>query len=197
MKRAALVLLAGLLAGCVSLSGQRPPPDTAGLTALENWAASGRIAVMTNGVGGSGSFTWRQEGTDTQLALRGPLGTGGVEITSDGVHLSVTDASGQAVDEQAQAALRARLGADLPLASLRYWMLGLPDPGAEAQVTESASVPLRVIDQRGWTIAYEAFERENGLDFPSKLTAVSGKVRLKLAVSDWQVPASGPGSGRP
>ena len=88
---------------------------------------------------------------------------------------------------QAEAALRARLGTDLPLASLRYWMIGLPDPAATAQVTESGSAPRRIIDQHGWNIAYDAFAEAGGFVLPSRVTATSGDVRLKLSVSDWAI----------
>ena len=42
-------------------------------------------------------------------------------------------AAGQPLDgEAARAELERRLGAQLPLAELRYWMLGVPAPGASA-----------------------------------------------------------------
>jgi outer membrane lipoprotein LolB len=143
------------------------------------------MALAAGKDGGSGGFVWQQQGPETRLRLRGPLGAGAVEIASDGEQLSVTDASGEVLGQDAQSALRARLGADLPLSSLRYWMLGLPDPATEARVTESVTAPLRVIDQRGWTIAYDAFTSTDGLDLPARLTATSGDVRLRLSVSDW------------
>jgi outer membrane lipoprotein LolB len=184
--RAALVLLAGLLSGCAGLA-HRPmtPASTAGIVALTSWVAAGRMALAAGADGGSGGFVWQQEGAETRLRLRGPLGAGAMEIASDGERLSVTDAGGKVLGPDAETALRARLGADLPLSSLRYWMLGLPDPASEAQVTESDTIPLRVIDQHGWTIAYDAFTSADGFSLPTRLTATSGNVRLRLFVSDW------------
>jgi outer membrane lipoprotein LolB len=196
--RAAPVLLAGLLAGCAGAPGPvRPPVSTAGLAALSAWMATGRLAVAANGEGGSGGFVWQQHDRDTRLTIRGPLGAGALEITSDGEVLTVADAGGRMLGPEAHAALRARLGADLPLASFRYWMLGLPDPATSANVTESGSAPLRVIDQHGWTITYDAFAPEGGFDLPTRVTATSGAVRLKMTVSDWEIgsePISEPAS---
>jgi outer membrane lipoprotein LolB len=186
--RVALVLLAGLLAGCAGMTGPtRLPPGTANVAALTAWVATGRLAVAAAGEGGSGGFVWQQQGAETRLNLRGPMGTGLLEITSDGEQLSVTDAGGELLGPDARAALRARLGADLPIASFRYWMIGLPDPAAEARVTESGSPPLRTIEQLGWTVAYEAFAPAGGLELPARVTATSGPLRVRVTVRDWQL----------
>jgi outer membrane lipoprotein LolB len=180
------VLLAGVLAGCAGLA-ERPPAaaSAAGIAGLTAWVAAGRLAVAAGSEGGSGGFVWQQQGAETRLRLRGPLGAGAFEIASNGDRLSVTDNAGQVLGADAHATLRARLGADLPLSSLRYWMIGLPDPTSTARVIESGVAPLRIIEQHGWTIAYDAFTSAGGLALPARVTATSGDVRLRLSVSDW------------
>ena len=122
-------------------------------------------------------------GPETRLRLRGPLG-GLFRIASDGERLSVTDAAGQVLGADARPRLRSRLGADLPLSSLRYWMIGLPDPASTAEVIESEATPLRIIEQHGWTIAYDAFTSPAASP-SARVTATSGDVRLRLTVGDW------------
>ena len=58
-------------------------------------------------------------------------------------------------------------------------------PNSSWSFTEADTVPLRVIDQHGWTIAYDAFTSADGFSLPTRLTATSGNVRLRLFVSDW------------
>jgi len=186
MRRAAWLVLATALAGCVT-SPVAPPSMSPDPAQLQSWTASGRLAVAANGEGGSGSFTWDQRGPGSTLALRGPLGAGAMQVTTDGQTLSVTDAEGRHLgNDQAQGLLRQRLGAELPLAELRYWMLGVASPGSPASVQDAAEAPRRIIEQSGWRIAYDAFQTAAGLSVPERFTASQGGVRLKVVVDDWQ-----------
>lgn len=191
MNRVALALAAAaVLCGCAT----RPPAPVAGLDplTLERWSASGRLALAAGGEGGSGAFTWEQQAATTRLDLRGPLGAGAVQVVATPDTLSMADAAGRAVDaEAARAELRARLGADLPWDSLRYWMLGVPAPGTPAQVTEGAAAPLRIIEQAGWRVGYEAFTPVGGWSLPRRMTATSGDVRVRVLVDRWTVPPEG------
>ena len=142
MRRGAWLLLATALAGCVTLP-VAPPSTLLDPAQLQSWTASGRMAIAANGEGGSGAFTWQQRGLDSTLDLRGPLGAGAMQVTTDGRSMAVTDAEGRHLgDEQAQGLLRQRLGADLPLADLRYWMLGVASPGSPALVQDAARLTL-------------------------------------------------------
>jgi outer membrane lipoprotein LolB len=162
-----------------------PPADPAAMPA---WTASGRLALASRDQGGSGSFTWEQDRDLTTLSIRGPLGAGALQVIADGPALSIVDADGHSVDTgQARTALRDRLGADLPWQHLRYWMLGVPSPAEPGSVATSPQPPLRVIEQSGWRVGYEAFEPAGGAWLPVRFTATQGAVRLKVVVDDWAV----------
>jgi outer membrane lipoprotein LolB len=180
-------VLAAACGGCAvaPLAPQSPPPDP---ESLQYWSASGRLALAANGEGGSGSFTWGQQGAQSTLSIRGPLGAGAMQVTTDGQSLTVTDAEGRHLDtEQASALLRRRLGADLPLGELRYWMLGVPSPGSPSSVADATVAPMRVIEQSGWRIGYDVFTASGGVSLPERFTATQGGIRLKVIVDDWQV----------
>jgi outer membrane lipoprotein LolB len=184
---AACLVLAAALGGCAVAPVAPPPAMPVDAKALEQWTASGRIAVAAHGEGGSGSFTWEQSSSATTLSIRGPLGAGAMRVTSDGRSMAVTDAEGRTLDdEQAQALLRQRLGIDLPVADLRYWMLGVPSPGSPSSIADATEAPRRVIEQSGWWIGYDSFRPWAGLSLPERFTATQGGVRLKVIVDDWQ-----------
>lgn len=187
-------VLAGVLAlvmtGCATAPVSTPPagravdPET-----LTQWTAKGRIALTAQGEGGSGSFVWQQRSERTELAVRGPLGAGGLSIVTDGASLQLDDGSGQPLDgDAARAALERRLGARLPLSQLRYWMLGVPAPD-DMGLAQRATGAVSGFAQAGWVITYEAFAPAGDWSLPSRLTATTGDARVRIVVDDWQLPA--------
>jgi outer membrane lipoprotein LolB len=187
------VLACALLAtGCATApvggaSGSRAA-DPAQLT---QWMAKGRIALSAQGEGGSGSFVWQQRSERTELTVRGPLGAGGLALVTDGESIELADGAGQPLDgEAARAELERRLGVKLPLAELRYWMLGVPAPGRPGSGPVQAStgaVPGFV--QGGWVVSYEELKSQAGWSLPARLTATSSGARVRIVVDDWVLPA--------
>lgn len=188
MRRSAALLVLAALGGCAAAPVATTGFVPADPSAYAAWTASGRLAIAANGQGGSGSFTWEQHSDSTTLSLRGPLGTGALRVTAQGDDLSVTDDQGRSLDAgQTRELLRERLGADLPWSDLRYWMLGVPAPQSPANVTDSAKVPLRVIEQADWRVGYDAFRPTEGVSLPTRFTATREGVRIRVMVDEWQV----------
>ena len=187
------VLAGALLAtGCAtspvgSPSGARPPDPEQ----LTQWLAKGRSALVAQGEGGSGSFVWQQRSERTELTLRGPLGAGGLALITDGTTFELSDGAGQPLNgEAARAELERRLGVTLPLAELRYWMLGGPAPdrpGSGPVQTSSGPVPGFV--QGGWVVSYEELTSQAGWSLPARLTATTSGARVRIIVDDWILPA--------
>ena len=134
--RVGTLLLALSLGGCATL--QTPPaadaPAVAAawdsrqrqLSATQGFDATGRIAVKGGGL--SGSLAWQQEGERFSLRVAGPFGAGALSmegtpdlVTLKGKDLDLTTSDPQTV-------LAERTGWRLPLAALRWWVLGLPAP---------------------------------------------------------------------
>jgi len=194
MRRVVPLIMVAVLAGCAAVP-RVAPVTGAQVDPLQvtDWTATGRLAIAVGPEGGSGSFTWLQHGGTTDLQVRGPLGAGSMRIVTDGQAVTVTDANGLSVDTAAaRTQIRARLGTDLPLAEMRYWMLGLTAPGSVAQVGASEIDSSRVIDQGGWTVSYDPFSTAHGWSVPARLTVTNGAARIKVVVDDWHLPAAVP-----
>ena len=187
-----LILLLATLASCKTLSPASLPETApwdlrkATLQSRDKFDLKGRIAVAANQEGFNAKLRWQQRGKQSQLALDGPLGVGGVRITSDGSTLKVQNARGEQLDsEAAKQAIQQNLGFEPPLASLRYWVLGVPDPSAPAEETLDESRRLATLKQAGWQIDYTAYANAAGQSLPSKATLTREGVRVRLFVDSW------------
>ena len=123
-----------------------------------------------------------------QVALEGPLGAGAVHIDAEGCDLHIVMANGARLqNDAARAELAARLGFDPPLASLRYWILGVPDPARPADETlDPVRQHLTRLEQDGGRIDYAGYVAVGGEWLPVRLTLERADVRVKLLVDDWQ-----------
>jgi len=191
------VALLVLLAGCRTA----PPPaavvgpgadapwseQRAALERLANYSLTGRVAVAANGQGFSGNLRYQQQAQRANLALDGPLGMGGLRVALDGEQLSISTSKGEQLDgPQARAELERRLGFELPLGDLRWWLLGIPAPGDSVLDQDAASGEIHGFQQKGWRVSIDARAAAMGFALPQKLTATREGTRFKLLVENWQ-----------
>ncbi len=88
----------------------------------------------------------------------------------------------------AHADLATRLGFDPPLSSLRYWILGVPDPTQPAtEELDQRQQRLQGLTQAGWHIDYTLYVAVGGESLPARLTLQRDTVRVRLLVDDWQL----------
>jgi outer membrane lipoprotein LolB len=187
-----LVLL--VLAGCHTLpvATSAPAPwevRRPALQALPQFVVKGRVAVATGTTGFNANLRWTQDADSAHLSLEGPLGMGAVQVSSTGDTLEVINSHGEHIgSDAARAELRSRLGFDVPLASLRYWILGVPRPDAPAEESlDAAQQRLNALDQDGWHVAYGGYVDAHGQTLPARLTLEREAVRVRLVVDDWQL----------
>ena len=156
------------------------------LQARDKFELKGRVAVAAAGEGFNARLRWTQEGKQTRMSLDGPLGAGGVQVTSDGSAVSIVTSRGDRLDnDAAREELAKRLGFDPPLDSLRYWIQGVPEPGHLAQETLDSQQRLAALQQDGWQINYTDYMSVGGEWLPSKLTLQRAGVRLRVVVDGW------------
>jgi outer membrane lipoprotein LolB len=198
MRRSALppvaAVLAVLLASCRTVA----PPVTqvnswqlrrTELQALSHFELKGRVAVAARADGFNANLRWVQEGTRAQLSLEGPLGVGGAQVSAAGDDLTVQTSRGEHFDSAAaHEALVARLGFDPPLSSMRYWVLGVPDPAQPStEELDSAQQQLTALTQGGWHIDYGSYMQSGARSLPARLTLQREGVRVRLLVDDWHL----------
>jgi outer membrane lipoprotein LolB len=194
MNRHVIVMALGVasfIAGCKTLPQPTANSESwearrVALQAHEHFEIKGRVAVAAGQEGFTATLRWIQNGLQSQLALEGPLGVGGVHVTTDGTALSVVNAHGERLDsDAARAELKTRLGFDAPLTSLRYWILGVPDPSSPAAEVIDVERRLASLQQSGWQIEYTDYAVVKGEWLPGRMTLLRDDVRVRLIVDHW------------
>jgi outer membrane lipoprotein LolB len=184
------------------------PEQRERLVTFDRYNLTGRVAVAANGQGFTASLRYEQLPRESNLSLDGPLGIGGLRVTLEGEDLRIETSRGEKLDGvAAREELERRLGFPLPLAELRWWLLGVPAPGGDG--TERMDIATKEITrfvQRGWSVTIEKRMAALGFSLPQRLTAErapeSGEAgggeaspsgaspaapaRLKLVVERWQ-----------
>jgi outer membrane lipoprotein LolB len=185
----------GLLAACLVLVGcatHRAAPlaplpweeRAAMLQHASEWQLDGRTAVALNQQGWQASLDWRQHGDTGEVHLAGPLGVGAVALTLTPGGVSVNGAPpSEAQSEQ----LDERLGFSLPLAELRYWLLGVPAPEETFDLKRNADDRAAALTQAGWSIDYDRYSEVAGDWLPALLHLTRAGVRVKVAVDHWEL----------
>lgn len=189
---AASVAAVLLLAGCVT-SRSAALPDisdwetrTLVLGRLDEWQFSGRIAVRTESDGFNGKLRWAQNKNNFIATASGPLGAGAIRIEGDGRSVTLTDKDGiRSKLRNAEAELRERYGWTIPVMSLRYWALGIPDPTTPAITSFDANGRLEYLTQRGWSVRISRYDEGGGQLMPKVLTVENSNTRVRLVIDHW------------
>lgn len=156
------------------------------LAGVDRWEFSGRIAVSAGNEGFNGKVRWAQDGDNFEATIGGPLGIGTVRIESDGKSVVHTDKNGVRTELQnAEEDLLNRYGWTIPVASLRYWALGLPDPTYSAQTELNGDDLLARLLQRNWIVHISRYGISGGQNMPQLLSASNADTRVRIVFDKW------------
>ena len=163
------------------------PEQRAALENLDRYGLNGRVAVAAQGQGFSASLRYQQQPKRSNLSLDGPLGIGGLRVDVEGEDIAIATSRGEKLDGQsARDELERRLGFQLPLTELRWWLLGIPAPGEATVNQDGGSGEIRDFTQNGWHVSINSRAPGLGFALPQRLTAEREGARLKLLVENWQ-----------
>ncbi len=191
-RRCALLpaLLMLTLSGCATQTGVELPGlgdferRAAVLAAIDTFEFSGRIAVRAGEDGFNGRLRWHQDGERFEATVGGPLGIGTVRMDGSGDRVTITDSDGaRTVLDDVELDLYYRYGWTIPVDSLRYWALGIPDPRVPAATSVSAEGELTELEQRGWQVRFDRYrDAGGGQPMPTLMTAVNHDTRVRLVI---------------
>jgi outer membrane lipoprotein LolB len=188
----AAALLLFTLAGCATHKGVGLPElsdwevrrDT--LASLSEWEFRGRIGVSAGEEGFNGKLSWWQHDDVFLARVSGPLGVGAVKIQGDERQVAVTDEDGEVTEmRDAETELYRRYGWTIPVTSLRYWALGIPDPSSPAETTFGDHGRLTRLEQRNWLVEIDEYREGGGQQMPRRMSATHRDTRVRLVIDNW------------
>jgi outer membrane lipoprotein LolB len=183
-----LVLFA--LTGCAALT--RPVPQTrdgwdprhlSTLETLDSWRLQARVA--TSRVGFSGSMNWLQEAGRFDIRVSGPLGSNGFQARGTPERVEVRTARETFVTSDPEQLVAQEMGWHFPLRHLRYWAVGLPQPGLPSTLKFDQAGRVSQLAQDGWVLEYTDYARFGERELPKRFTLDNGDVTIRVVVDSW------------
>ncbi len=156
------------------------------LTSIEHWEFKGRVGVSAGDEGFNGKLNWVQKADRFQASVSGPLGIGTVKLDGVGESVNLTDRKGVVTRlEDAERDLQLRYGWTIPVKSLRYWALGIPDPSIPAVTEFAADGSLSKLRQAGWQVVVRQYREGGGQTMPRRLVAENESSKVRLVIDRW------------
>lgn len=210
--RAALLITALALSGCaiapsapISAGAESAwQSRQAALAAIPAWTLAGRIAVnndtasdgapdaANNNVGSainvSATLNWAQQPNDYRIEVVPPFGQGAINLEGNDAGVMIRLPGGRRLSAaDPEALLYQQTNLRLPISSLRYWVMGRPDPAFAAHKALDDSGRALWLEQSGWRVEFLRYNQINGLDMPDKLTVTRPPLRLRLVIDRWEL----------
>ena len=188
MRRALTLICCCALAACAT-TRTAPPPSikweqrVGELQSADAWQLDGRAAVALGTQGWQATLSWRQTENLAEVHLSGPFGIGALVLkqTPEGLSLN-----GAPPSDAVMSLVQEKLGFDLPLENLHYWLLGVPNPGSTFDLSRNEQDRVKVLSQAGWSIAYDRYMPVAGDLLPARLVLTTGDVRVRIVIDRWE-----------
>lgn len=189
-----------LLAGCGTLPELVPsgrPSSESGatwrahslaLSRLRAWTMQGALVLRSAGDVSRVGMRWRQTRDAYLVRFTGPLGVGLFEVEGSEAGVEARFADGRrARAESPEALLDREVGWSVPLAGLRYWIVGAPAlDGAVSTMELDGQGRLARLEQAGWTVIYERYGALDDLALPERIRFSSEAVEATVVVRRWK-----------
>ena len=157
------------------------------LAHADHWMLQGRLGVSDGKDGGSGSFSWTQNGDGYEFVLRAPITGKSFRLSGDAAGALLEGLEpGPLRGPDAEALMRKALGWEVPLRDLRAWVLGLRADSGPAELDFGANRLPSLLRQDGWAVDYREWDAARTPPLPIKVYAERPPYKVKLSIESWQ-----------
>jgi outer membrane lipoprotein LolB len=185
---AILLIVSGT--GCITPGAQQLTGEdrAAAVEAISDWKLQGRLALSNGRDGGSGQLTWQQSPQRADLQFIGALGRGSwrLRVIENLAELE-TAQIGLVQAPDVQTLLRQHLDWEIPVDSMRFWVLGRLNPEEPGSDNFDRRGRLLRLRQSGWLVEYDGWIDVTGVWLPRKVTASRDGNQVRILVKTWTV----------
>jgi outer membrane lipoprotein LolB len=181
-----LLFTLSVLSGCTSIPAKKEAPvdwksRQAAFAQIDSWLMHARIGMRSKHHSGSATLIWDETERNRKLRLLGPLGGGVIYLQQDKTGVSLQDSNRVT-------------GWQIPVSGLRWWLLGITEPGSTAEYTLDESQRLLSVTQDGWKVTLDKYRLFGDYELPSLIVVETqegqdkaGYIRAKLIVKEWKI----------
>ncbi|MFU9138682.1 lipoprotein insertase outer membrane protein LolB [Erwinia tasmaniensis] len=158
---------------------------------ITHYQTRGAFAYLSDSQKVYARFNWQQTAPDRyRLLLTNPLGSTELQLDAQGSVVQLVDNKGKRyVSNDAEKMISQLTGMDIPLNSLRQWILGLPGDSTDYALDDQYRLRQVNYSRNGqkWTVTYQGYDNKLAPTLPSNLELQEGNQRIKLKMDSWTV----------
>jgi outer membrane lipoprotein LolB len=178
-----------LLVACANVSttpsGSYSQAARSHLYEMQKWRLEGRLAISAPNDSWSANIEWSHLPDVEIIKLSGPLGQGTVIIELyDGVVKIDRGGGNVRTSNRPEQFIKQQLGLFVPIRSLRFWAVGLPESALTFNETGDGFV------QDSWLVTYKEMQKIGVELMPRKMAVSNERLKLKLIIDQWSLNGS-------
>lgn len=198
--RASIVAgLSGILLSCAGAVRMDAPVISewdarkAVLESLSDWEFTGSINVRDAEEAHSSRIRWRQNNELYRINLWGTFNIGATEVNGKPGEVRI-DQEGEEpiITDTPEQLLYDRIGYELPVTELNFWIKGIPAPGPSQELSFADNQQLLSFVQAGWRVDYLGYTNFGQQTLPTRIRVQKPPLRLDLIRLNWTLPSTQP-----
>ena len=200
LARASILLgLSGILLSCAGAVRMDAPVISewdarkAVLESLSEWEFTGSINVRDAEEAHSSRIRWRQNNELYRINLWGTFNIGATEVNGKPGEVRIEQEGEEPIiTDTPEQLLYDRIGYELPVTELNFWIKGIPAPGPSQELSFADNQQLLSFVQAGWRVDYLGYTNFGQQTLPTRIRVQKPPLRLDLIRLNWTLPSTEP-----
>ena len=157
------------------------------LQALDSWELRGRVNIRYDNESHTPRINWLQQNVEYHIRLWGTFNAGNTHIIGRPGYVTLEQGGDVVTANSPEDLILQKLGYELPVSYLEYWIKGLPAPESEAELWFNELNQLTSLVQAGWTVSFTDPRQYGSISLPRRveLTRPENDIRLRFIGLNW------------